>query len=175
MLKVLEHALASWRSANPNVAESAADERTKNPLAQALVCTIAGLGLLLLGFLLDGQVARILTLRSSNIWRSLAIYSSKAGEGWVIAVVGATISLLLLLLRRFRASRAVFLVALTGLLTGFAATIMRSLLGRTRPDSHEIQGFYGVWHHAHWIFGKYEFGAFPSGHAATVIGLATAA
>jgi membrane-associated phospholipid phosphatase len=131
--------------------------------------------LLLLAFAVDEPVSEIFTLKSSTFLRSLAVYASKAGEGWVIAAVGATLSSLLFLLHRFTASRAVFFVAATGLLTGAAATVIRSLLGRTRPTSHELQGFYGVWHDSHWIIGKYEFGAFPSGHAATVIGLAAAA
>ena len=131
--------------------------------------------LLLLGFAADAPIARVLTLNSSTLIRNLAVYASKAGEGWVVAVVGASASVLLFLLHRFRASRLAFLVAGTGLLTGAAATIMRSLVGRTRPDAHELQGFYGIWHDSHWIIGKYEFGAFPSGHVATVIGLAAAA
>lgn len=130
---------------------------------------------LLLGFAADAPIARLLTLNSSTLIRELAVYASKAGEGWVVAVVGASVSILLFLLHRFRASRLAFLVAGTGLLTGAAATIVRSLLGRTRPGSHELQGFYGIWHDSHWIIGKYEFGAFPSGHVATVIGLAAAA
>jgi membrane-associated phospholipid phosphatase len=130
---------------------------------------------LTLGFFMDGPVARMFTLPFSGFWRHAAGYASKAGEGWVIALIGAIASAALFLARRFQASRAVFVVALTGLLSGATATVIRSLLGRTRPSSHEIQGFYGVWHHAHWIFGRYEFGSFPSGHAATAIGLAAAA
>jgi membrane-associated phospholipid phosphatase len=130
---------------------------------------------LLIAFMADSEVARLLTLQSSNVWHRLAIYASKAGEGWVVAVAGLSSSSVLFLLKRFKASRGAFLIAGTGLLTGATATIIRSLLGRTRPDSHEVQGFYGVWHDAHWIIGRYEFGAFPSGHVATVIGLAAAA
>jgi membrane-associated phospholipid phosphatase len=51
---------------------------------------------------------------------------------------------------------------------------LRILTGRTRPLAHAAQGFYGVWHDGHWIIGKYEFSAFPSGHAATAVGLAAA-
>jgi membrane-associated phospholipid phosphatase len=131
--------------------------------------------LLTLAFLADGPVARIFTLHSSTFWHQVAIYSSKAGEGWVIAVAGSIGSLFLFLGRRFQASRVMFLAASTGLLTGAIATFVRSMIGRTRPDAQELQGFYGVWHDSHWIIGKYEFGAFPSGHAATVIGLAAAA
>jgi membrane-associated phospholipid phosphatase len=32
-----------------------------------------------------------------------------------------------------------------------------------------------VWHDGHWILGKYDFSSFPSGHAATAVGLAAAA
>ena len=32
-----------------------------------------------------------------------------------------------------------------------------------------------MWHDGHWIIGKYDFAAFPSGHTATAVGLATAA
>ena len=131
--------------------------------------------LLGLGFLADEPVARTLTLPDSSSWHYLAICSSKAGEGWVVALVGVLGSLALFVGRKFEASRGVFLAALTGLLTGAAATVIRSLVGRTRPDSHQLQGFYGIWHQSHWIIGRYEFGSFPSGHAATVIGLAAAA
>jgi membrane-associated phospholipid phosphatase len=69
----------------------------------------------------------------------------------------------------------IFFVALTSELTGLAATILRVLFGRTRPLAHAPQGFYGVWHDGHWILGKYDFSSFPSGHAATAVGLAAAA
>lgn len=168
MHRVFERALNTYRLM------PAPQNSARQRLQAVSIGLIFCLGLLLLGFLADRPVADILTLNSSNSWRRLAIYSSKAGEGWVIAVAGIAGSLFLFRLRRFQACRVVFLVACTGLLTGAAATIIRSLLGRTRPGSHELQGFYGVWHHSHWIIGKYEFGAFPSGHAATVIGVAAA-
>lgn len=132
-------------------------------------------GLLGLAFVADGPVSRILTVGSSTFLKNLALCASKAGEGWVVAAFGAAVSLFLFWRRRFEGSRAVFLVSLSGLLTGGAATVIRSLVGRTRPTAHEVQGFYGVWHDSHWIIGQYDFGAFPSGHVATVIGLAAAA
>jgi membrane-associated phospholipid phosphatase len=147
----------------------------KERTLRALFWVALSSALLLSAFAADAPVSTVFTPRSSTFLKLLAVYASKAGEGWVIAAVGAVASLLLFLRRRFSASLSVFFVAATGLLTGAAATIIRSLLGRTRPTSHELQGFYGVWHDSHWIIGKYEFGAFPSGHAATVIGLATAA
>jgi len=176
MLKAFERALNPCKPTDLQMRlHRPAWAATKDCFHRVLFWVFVSLILLTLGFLADGPVARVLTLQSSTFWRQLAIYASKAGEGWVVALFGATASLLLFLVRRFQASREVFLVAFTGLLTGGAATVIRSLLGRTRPDSHELQGFYGVWHDSHWIIGKYEFGAFPSGHVATVIGLAAAA
>jgi undecaprenyl-diphosphatase len=143
--------------------------------ARQVICAFGLLAALAMAFLLDEQAARIITLRSDNVWHSVAVYASKAGEGWVIAAAAAILSLLLLWARRLKASRAVLLVAFVGLVTGAMATVLRSLIGRTRPDSKEIQGFYGIWLHGHWIIGRAQFGSFPSGHAATVIGLAMAA
>jgi undecaprenyl-diphosphatase len=69
----------------------------------------------------------------------------------------------------------IFFVTLTCEVTGLAALILRVLAGRTRPLAHAPQGFYGLWHDGHWIIGKYAFSSFPSGHAATAVGLAAAA
>jgi membrane-associated phospholipid phosphatase len=175
MLKSLERALHPCKPELRDGPTRPVWHAGKDRALRALFWIALSLALLLLAFAADAPVSRIFTLKSSTFLRPLAVYASKAGEGWVIAAVGAIVSLLLLLRRRFSASRSVFFVAATGLLTGAAATVIRSLLGRTRPTSHELQGFYGVWHDSHWIIGKYEFGAFPSGHAATVIGLAAAA
>lgn len=176
MLKAFERAFNPGKPTGSQMRENRLSwAPSKDCFHRVWFWVVTSLVLLALGFLADGPVARVLTLQSSTFWRQLALYASKAGEGWVVALVGATGSLLLFMARRFHASRGVFLVAFTGLLTGAAATVIRSLLGRTRPDSHELQGFYGVWHDSHWIIGKYEFGAFPSGHVATVIGLAAAA
>ena len=175
MLKAFERAISPRKSGLGSGLCGFAGVLAKGRVRGNTLWVALSIFLLCFAFLIDGPVARLFTLQSSTFWKYLAVYSSKAGEGWVVAVAGAAASLTLFLLRRFAASRLVFLVASTGLLTGAAATILRSLLGRTRPSSHELQGFYGVWHDSHWIIGKYEFGAFPSGHAATVIGLATAA
>lgn len=175
MLKAFAQALRPKKPDLSNGPRGCLDEFAKGPWLGHTLWLALSLFLLCLAFLIDAPVARTFTLGSSNFTRLFALYVSKAGEGWVVAVGGIVASLTLFLLRRFAASRRVFLVAFTGLMTGAAATILRSLLGRTRPDSHEVQGFYGVWHDSHWIIGKYEFGAFPSGHAATVIGLAAAA
>jgi membrane-associated phospholipid phosphatase len=145
------------------------------PVPRFLLWSGLCLVLLVLAFLMDSSVDKLLRLQPSTRLSEFVGFASRAGEGWVVAVAGLAGSLWLLMRQRYRASQLVLQVATTSLLTGAAATILRSLLGRTRPSTHELQGFYGVWHDSQWIIGKYEFGAFPSGHAATVIGLAAAA
>ena len=105
----------------------------------------------------------------------LAHWLSQVGEWWVIGPVGALVAAICLFLRRPQAVRAVAAVTLVGLGSGLTSTILRFLIGRTRPNALTPQGFYGVWHNAHWIGGRYEFASFPSGHTATVAGLAAAA
>jgi membrane-associated phospholipid phosphatase len=98
------------------------------------------------------------------------------GEGWVIAVAGIFISAVYFLRNRPQVAAQIFFVALTSELTGLAATILRVLFGRTRPLNHDVPpGFYGVWHDGHWIIGDFKFSAFPSGHAASAVGLMAAA
>ena len=141
------------------------------------ISAYAGVCLLLVGvgFLLDDSIEKLVRLNSRPLAEKFAWFMSKSGEGWVIAAVALPVSAWLFWRRSVEASRLVFTAACTGLLTGAAATVVRSLLGRTRPTAQAIQGFYGVWHDSHWIIGKYEFGSFPSGHTATVVGLAAAA
>lgn len=125
--------------------------------------------------LLDAPVAQALNVHSSPFLTSFAHFVSRLGEGWVVAAAGLLCSAGLSLAGRANAARIVFLVAAVGLLTGATATALRSVIGRTRPNAHVVQGVYGVRYDSHWIIGKSEFGSFPSGHAATVVGLAAAA
>ena len=175
MLKAFERALNPCKPPGLSVRfNRPAWENSNDCFQRVLGWVLLCLALLTLAFLADGPVGRMLLVRPDTFWRHFAVYASKAGEGWVMAVGGILGSTVLFMFRRFHASRGVFLVACTSLITGATATIFRSLIGRTRPGAHELQGFYGVWHDSHWIIGKYEFGAFPSGHVATVVGLAAA-
>lgn len=128
-----------------------------------------------LALLLDEPVAHMVDIHSSLFLQGFARWMTLLGEGWVVALLGILVPTILWILGRTRAARAVLLIAAIGLITGGAATLLRSLVGRTRPNAHVAQGVYGVRHDSHWIVGKYEFGSFPSGHTATVVGLAAAA
>jgi membrane-associated phospholipid phosphatase len=136
---------------------------------------LAGAGVVALTFLWDNRVDAALDVTHVTAWEHFARGCSKIGEGWVVAVAGIFFALVFLWVNRPQVAARFFFVALTSELTGLAATILRVLFGRTRPTAHVPQGFYGVWHDGHWIIGKYDFSSFPSGHAATAVGLAAAA
>ena len=104
-----------------------------------------------------------------------AWWCSKLGEGWVPAVAGILFAVIFMFLNRPVIAAKIFFVALTCELTGLAGLFLRILTGRTRPTAAVPQGFYGIWYDGHWVIGKYQFSSFPSGHAATVVGLAAAA
>jgi undecaprenyl-diphosphatase len=122
----------------------------------------------------DDRVGSLLDVSHSPGWRVFATWSSKAGEGWVLLLVGGIIGGGMVIQNRVAAARLVILVTASGLINGAVATILRSLIGRTRPCAHVAQGFYGIWHDSHWIIGRHEFASFPSGHSATVVGFAVA-
>lgn len=136
---------------------------------------LAGAGAILLAWPLDNTVDAALDASRRPALHEVAWWCSKLGEGWVPAVAGVGGAIGFLLWHRPGLAARIFFVALTCELTGLAGLILRVLIGRTRPLAHAPQGFYGVWYHGHWIIGKYEFSAFPSGHTATAMGLAAAA
>jgi len=147
----------------------------RNPLVNLLLWLLAGAGAVALAWPLDNRVDAALAASHSHALYDFAWWCSKLGEGWVPAAAGIVCALLFVLLNRPGVAARIFFVALTCELTGLTGLILRILTGRTRPLAGVPQGFYGVWHGGHWIIGKYQFSAFPSGHAATAVGLAAAA
>ena len=142
----------------------------------ALLWLLAGAAAVALAWLFDGRVDAALDVGRNVDLRRLAWWCSKIGEGWVVAVVGTVVSAGLLVANRPQRAAKIFFIVLAAEFTGFVADILRVLFGRTRPNNLEVpQGFYGVWHDGHWIIGQAKFSAFPSGHAATAVGLAVAA
>jgi membrane-associated phospholipid phosphatase len=144
---------------------------------------LVGLIFILIAFTLDDVVQATVQPTSKNRsaetladgWEKNAAHILSRFGDWPYLLLAGGVALgITFLLRRYRASRIVALILIAGMLTGFTCTIIRSTVGRTRPLSHHAQGFYGPWFDSHWIMGKYEFGAFPSGHTATAMGLAAA-
>lgn len=144
-------------------------------LPHFLLWLLAGAGAVTLAWPLDSLVDSALDASQSPSLHQLAWWCSKLGEGWVPAVAGIFFIIVFVSLNRPVVAAKIFFVVLTCELTGLAGLILRILAGRTRPTADAPQGFYGVWYHGHWIIGKYQFSAFPSGHAATAVGLAAAA
>jgi membrane-associated phospholipid phosphatase len=137
---------------------------------------LAGVGVVALAFLADDRVGRALDASKDPGLKNIAWWCSKIGEGWVIGAAGIVFAVLFVLLNRPQLAARIFFVALTSELTGLAATIIRTLTGRTRPSNHDVPpGFYGIWHDGHFILGQAKFSAFPSGHAGSAVGLAAAA
>jgi len=147
----------------------------QKPLVNGLVWLLAGAMAVALAWPLDHSVDAALDASRNHPLHQLAWWCSKLGEGWVPAAAGIFLAMVFMLLNRPAVAARIFFVLLTCELTGLAGLILRILFGRTRPLAHAAQGFYGVWHDGHWIIGKYEFSSFPSGHAATAVGLAGAA
>jgi membrane-associated phospholipid phosphatase len=143
--------------------------------AKCLLWLLAGAAAIAVAWPLDNGVDTALDASRSLPLHQFAWWCSKLGEGWVPAAAGILLAVLFIVLNRPGVAAKVFFVALTCQLTGLAGLLLRILTGRTRPLAHAPQGFYGVWHDGHWLIGKYEFSSFPSGHAATAVGLAAAA
>jgi len=141
----------------------------------ALFWPLAGVAAIALAWPWENVVDAALDATRRPGWHRLAWWCSKLGEGWAPAVAGVFFTLLYLLLNRPAVAAKILFVTLACELTGAAGLVLRILIGRTRPLAHVPQGVYGLWYHGHWIVGKYEFSAFPSGHAATAVGVAAAA
>jgi membrane-associated phospholipid phosphatase len=124
---------------------------------------------------LDSQIDAVFDVTNDPLGHQIAWWFTKLGEGWAPALVA--IFLIVLYMRRHRPDVAakIFFVIVTGELAGLAGIIVRLFAGRTRPSAHVPQGFYGIWHHGHWIIGQFDFSAFPSGHTCITAGMAAAA
>jgi membrane-associated phospholipid phosphatase len=140
-----------------------------------LLWLLAGVAAIALAWQLDGKVDAALDAAGKPSLQKLAWWFSKIGEGWVVALWGIVCATIFFLMKRPEVAAKIFFVALTSEIAGLVTIIIRTLVGRTRPNASVPQGIYGVWHDGHWIIGKYEFSSFPSGHSAVAVGLATAA
>lgn len=65
-----------------------------------------------------------------------------------------------------------FALLLAAGIAGGSATVLRSVIGRTRPSANVTQGWYGPRAGGRWLVGVRDYNAFPSGHTATLAGVA---
>lgn len=163
---VLSHEVIS-KSVSPGL------QRRRIGRGTVILWLVFAAALIVLALFLDDTVEQLTSVKSMPHLLGFAWFMSKAGEGWVIALAGCGAAIVLARRGRHAAARWVLIAAIVGLATGLAATVLRSLTGRTRPSAPVAQGFYGPWHNR-LIIGRFEYSSFPSGHAATVFGLATA-
>lgn len=147
----------------------------KRPLSFTFIWLLAGGFAIALAWQVDVPVDTALAVTQNPSLHLFAWWCSKLAEGWVPALAGISFAALFILLRKPGTAADIFFVALTCEITGLAALILRTLIGRARPLADVPQGIYGVWYHGHWIIGKYEFASFPSGHSATAVGVAASA
>ena len=145
-----------------------------------LLWLIAGAVVIGAGILLDDRAGVALDAAKDSGLKNFAWWCSKMGEGEIVGGVGIFFAAIYFFCNRPRAAAQIFFVAGSALLIGLAGTILRVLVGRTRPIGPHgpdgvPPGFYGVWHDGHWIIGQAAFSAFPSGHAAVAAGLAVTA
>ena len=140
---------------------------------------IVAVAVIATGFLLDARADAALDATNNPGLKNFAWWCSKLGEGEIVGGAGIIFAAIYFFLNRPRVAAQIFSVMGSALLIGLSGTILRVLVGRTRPEAHGPQGvppgFYGVWHDGAWIIGKAAFSAFPSGHAAVAAGLAVAA
>jgi membrane-associated phospholipid phosphatase len=136
---------------------------------------LAGIGAVALAFPVDDAVDGALVVANPSSLHDVAWWCSKIGEGWAVGIGGILLAAFFVWRKKTVIAANIFFIALTSELAGLVATIFRVLIGRTRPTAPLPQGFYGVWHDGHWLIGKYQFSSFPSGHAASAVGLVVAA
>jgi membrane-associated phospholipid phosphatase len=147
----------------------------QKPSTFLLLWLLAGAVGIALAWSLDNPIDNALDAANNPPLHQFAQWCSRLGEGWAPALAGIFFTIVFILLRRPMVAAKIVFVVLTCEFTGLVAIILRLFAGRTRPNAGLPQGFYGMWHNGHWIMGRYEFSAFPSGHAATAVGLAAAA
>jgi membrane-associated phospholipid phosphatase len=101
----------------------------------------------------------------------LANFVSRMADHRYLLPGGALLALVLFRVRRPRAGRLVLVMLLGSLLAGLSGTLLRSVVGRTRPESGVQQGWYGPRKDGRWIIGRHAYAAFPSGHTSSAAGL----
>jgi membrane-associated phospholipid phosphatase len=152
-----------------------------------LLWLIAGAIVIALGFALDDRAQTALDVAGNPGLKkvgnaglqNVAWWLSKSAEGEIIGGIGILLAVIFFIRRRQLLAGRIFFVFTSALLIGLAGTILRVLVGRTRPGIHRPEGvapgFYGIWHDGHFILGQAAYSAFPSGHSAVAAGLAAAA
>jgi undecaprenyl-diphosphatase len=126
--------------------------------------------LLVLSLLPLDEVLRTMRSQSPEVLYLAGIVSRSGNHGYLLPG-GLLLASIFFALRHVRAGRLVLVVLLSSLVAGLCGTVLRSVVGRTRPEARVEQGWYGPRKDGQWIVGRYAYAAFPSGHTSTAAGL----
>ena len=125
---------------------------------------------LVAAFLVDVRVDAWVRTQNNSPWKPLAWFVTHYAD-WPYLMLCASI-FWGLGRRRKRPDwqKLALTMALSCTLSGGSATLVRSVTGRTRPNSPVTQGWYGLRQGGHWVFGQSQFQSFPSGHVGAAVG-----
>jgi membrane-associated phospholipid phosphatase len=138
-----------------------------------LLLAFSAVAILAAVFFLDDGVVAFVKLHSTPASVAFGKTVSKWSE-WQWLMLPCALFALAAHLRKNRAlARAVCAVMISASLAGLAATCIRGVTGRTRPNAPAeiVQGWYGPWHGGELLLVKSNYNAFPSGHTAVSAGL----
>lgn len=145
--------------------------------------TLWGLRHRLLGLLLVGLPVLGLLLRgddwlrsrracmAGDLWANLALGISACANGYFLIPFMVACALGLDRVGRRQVARVVMVMLLSGLVAGATGTVLRSVIGRTRPEVPVEQGWFGPRKDGRWLVGRHAYASFPSGHASIASGL----
>lgn len=155
-----------WTGSNTDVSP------LRFPPSRAFLPILLALGVLALALACDPWGVLHLQLPHGSRAREIAGFLSQWMDWpWVFAILGTGA-----LVSQFRgdgSSRRFWLALLLAAgIAGGSATLIRSLTGRTRPSATVTQGWYGPRANGRWLVGVRDYNAFPSGHTATLAGIA---
>jgi undecaprenyl-diphosphatase len=147
-------------------------EQNKRSFWDARKAEILWLALLIaaavIGFCLDPIVVQMVAEHSNKALKSFAGFLSKAGDWPELMVLAAAALFVARHDRRLVIVILCMMIAAT--LAGAAVNSVRLLSGRARPNNTEVaSGWYGVSHQGKWLFDKYKYHSFPSGHTGSAL------
>lgn len=132
----------------------------------------SGVAVLAAAFVLDPAAVMAVTEPVGTPFRAIAGRLGSALDWpWVLGVA-LLVTLVAHLAGNLPMRRTWIAVLVAGAIVGITATTVRSVTGRTRPGAAAEQGWHGPYHGGRWLVGVRDHNAFPSGHTATVAGMA---
>jgi undecaprenyl-diphosphatase len=120
------------------------------------------------GFWLDPIVGQIVAEHSNKTLKSFAGFLTKVGDWPELMVLAA--AALFVARRNRRLVMVILCMMIAATLAGAAVNSVRLLSGRARPNNTEVApGWYGVSHEGKWLFDRYKYHSFPSGHTGSAL------